>query len=419
MSRGRRHRAEHVSWLDTPPVPVSPSSAFAYTSCVQEEHGKAIYGLAWNSCDPANAHVFASATSNYVNVYACRRDGAMDLLQAYRDADAEEDFYVCTWTLAEADGTPLLAAAGKRGLVQVIDARHGTLHRSLVGHGGAVNDLKAHPREPALLLSCSRDRSLRLWNVQSGVLALILAGDGGHKNEIVTCDWHARERCTLVSGGFDHCVKLWRLDDAAYTAVKQALLPWDPGTPLGRFQTRFVREPVFTTHRVHTNFIDCVRFFGDAVLSKSVDGMIALWLPESDPGRPGLVRSLAELPLPEASLTWIRFDLDLQRRILACGNVVGEVRVWDLHSHPPLLLAQLACKRVGWPPAKARARAVDDSLTVRQCCPSPDGRTLLASCNDGSVWRWDVRRGHPLDAELRRAYEGEGEGEGEEAMQSD
>ncbi len=153
--------------------------------------------------------------------------------------------------------------------------------QTLTGHGGAVNDLQMHPRACALLLSCSRDLSLRLWNIHSGVVALIVAGDGGHRNEVLSCGWHAGERCTFVSSAMDSVIKVWAPDDDMYLTVEAALQPWDASQPLGRFRTRMLQVPRFSTFRVHNSFIDCVRFMGDAILSKSVDNRVALWVPEA------------------------------------------------------------------------------------------------------------------------------------------
>ncbi len=114
------------------------------------------------------------------------------------------------------------------------------------------------------------------------------------------------------------------------------------------------------------------------------------------------MRMLGECALDDADLWWIRFGLDLDQRVLACGNRTGGVRVYDIHASPPQLLAQMQLRRAPQTGAavKAKARAVAaDVLPVRQCAPSADGRMLLACAEDGSVWRWDWRV-PPLEAGL-------------------
>lgn len=64
---------------------------------VKEDHGDIIYGLAFNRLDPALADVAASAGGPRTTVYRCAPGGGLATLQAYVDADKEEEFYACGW----------------------------------------------------------------------------------------------------------------------------------------------------------------------------------------------------------------------------------------------------------------------------------------------------------------------------------
>ena len=343
-------------------------------------------------------------------------------LSANAPAQPEEYFFCCTWAFHETTGAALLLFAGQKGVIRILDAnaqalcqvrcRHGARARSpqseaaaldaltargaqsLPGHGSAINDLKVHPEHQSLLLSASRDLSIRLWNMHSGVLIIIFAGEGGHRNEVLTCDWQRGARCTLASAGMDCVIKVWTATDADWAAVEEGLKPWDPAKPLGTFRTRFVQLPEFSTYRVHANYVDCVRFFGPrgALLTKSVDSHVTLWQPEEGPyAADGQVRTLATAELVDADLWFLRFALCARSRVLACGNRCGVVRVWDMHQQQPLMLAQLHARAPAAGKAKAAAPRVNQALPVRQAMPSADGRIVIACCEDGTIWRWDRR----------------------------
>lgn len=74
----------------------------------------------------------------------------------------------------------------------------------------------------------------------------------------------------------------------------------------------------FPRAQVHGNYVDCVRWLGGLVLSKSVDFEILLWKPEPSQ-EPGVhvsgtfqllqVGGMLRFPLPDSKMWFVRFSL--------------------------------------------------------------------------------------------------------------
>mmetsp|Transcript_6106 Transcript_6106/g.13268 ORF Transcript_6106/g.13268 Transcript_6106/m.13268 type:complete len:385 (+) Transcript_6106:260-1414(+) len=358
------------------------SSSFKFVNSIEEDHKRPVFCITFNFIDPKHKDVFASVGSNRATVYQCKPNGVFDTLQVYVDEDKDE-FYVCKWTRHEETGAPLLLLAGHSGVIRVLDVSREVLLHSFSGHGNSINDIAVLPQRPSLFLTASKDESIRLWNVRSKSCVLVIYGEGGHRNEVLSLDFHPWDGHRFLSCGMDNMVKIWSLKE--HTPLLDQSCAW--ANTRVSFPTKNLQHPVFSSKQIHGNYVDCVRWLGDLCLSKSVTGKILLWRAE-EISEPGVVTAtkftvLQEYPLPDSHIWFVRFSLDPTLSLLACGNRQGKVFVWNPNQVPAELKQKLGAKKC--------------TTVVRQTAVSWDGCTVLASCEDGTIWRWDKVAGEGVE----------------------
>ncbi|DAZ94752.1 TPA: hypothetical protein N0F65_011568 [Lagenidium giganteum] len=346
---------------------------YKFSSYAKEDHNKAIYCVAFCDVLPVYERMFAAVGGNRITVYECLENGSLDVVQVYCDGDAEEQFFTVVWTVDVLTGSPLLAAAGYRGHIKIINCITQSVVTVLSGHGNSVNELRFHPVDPSLLLSASKDESVRLWNTLTGVCIAIFAGHLGHRDEVLSVDVHLKGSC-FVSAGMDNTIKVWDLEDrVVQTAISNSYT--DP-RPVGRpFDTKFIQFPAFCTSKVHADYVDCVRMVGDLILSKSTGNKVIFWKPNPSRGKDA-VTVLREYHYKDAELWFMKFGLDSQLEVMAVGNKKGVVSVFDLDADSERSVCKLSHN--------------NSKSTIRQVCFSANGNTIISCSDDATVWRWDL-----------------------------
>ncbi|KAL4423581.1 hypothetical protein ABPG77_004621 [Micractinium sp. CCAP 211/92] len=369
------------------------SWAYKETAWLLEGHKQPLYCGAFNHFNPKLlGDLFATVGGNRATIYRCRPGGELQPVQVYVNKDTSEEFYAVAWSVDTANGAPLLLLAGKHGLLLVVNPLTGTLETCFEGHGLAINDIAVHPTRPQFVATASRDQSLRLWNLRTKCCVLVFQGDGGHRNEVLSLSWKPGPQSLLASAGMDNFIKIWSLEPQERTLA--ASDEWQPGEQV--FPATLVTVPTFSTERVHWNYVDCVRWLGDYVLSKSVDNTIAIWRPDTSTpqhARDGDVELLQAgvLQLEDCGqVWWLRFALDYWCTTLAIGTNRGKVLVFDPHAVQP------------HPKARLRARRSQNkeqrAPLVRQTAVSYDGSIIVACHEDGSVTRYDRCEARPGSA---------------------
>lgn len=369
-----------------------------YSIWEQNKVGKkadATWCISFNFVDLKHKNVFASCGGVRGTVYECKPNGLIKVLQAYCDPNPEEEFFVCKWSTNSTTGAPLLLLAGLTGTIRVVDCHLRKVVWTAQGHGDAINDIAVHPTKPSLFVTASRDHSLRLWNLETQVCVCTMVGDAAHTNEVLSLDFHCSNGNRLLSAGMDHSIKIWNLQ--GISSQIEASFQYNAQTAERAFHTTTLPCPEFSTHKVHWAYVDCVRWLGDVILSKSVHNKVFLWEPDlssKESIRKGYVKCHQEYIMEKAKVWFIRMSLDPRCNVMACGNTSGQVYLWDVHSLTSQPQAVLSRET---PISKHHGKSTSKNVTVRQTAVSYDMSTVLACCEDGTIWRWDSARAPESD----------------------
>jgi len=266
------------------------------------------------------------------------------------------------------------------------ETQYGFPRRSLTGHSHFVEDVVISS-DGHFALSCSWDRTLRLWDLQAGNTVTRFVD---HKNDVLSVAFSADNR-QIVSGSRDRTIKLWNiLGQCKYTIVEDG----------------------------HEGWVSCVRFSPNTqtplIVSGGWDCMVKVWdlttckLKNDLAGHTGNINTVTVSP--DGSLcasggkdgTAMLWDLNEGKylyhldanddihslvfspnRYWLCAATKSCIKIWDLESksivgelRPDVVMhgkrtAPPACISLAW---------------------SSDGNTLFSGYTDNVIRVWHVAR---------------------------
>lgn len=211
--------------------------------------------------------VFAVTGGCHTVICRCvlQKDNSIEVLRWFKDDDPDARLNSLCWSRAP-NGDPLVCVSGESPLIKILNVKTGKIETTLAGHGENINDIAVSPIDEYILATASKDRSIRLWSLDPAHskqrTAAICHGEG-HRDEVLAIGFHRNGRY-LLSGGVENRVNLWHIPEIQ----KGGTLP---------DKIKTIHYPHFSSTEVHFDYIDCIQFYNDLIISRQAREGIIIW----------------------------------------------------------------------------------------------------------------------------------------------
>jgi len=263
------------------------------------------------------------------------------------------------------------------------DELAGAPKRCLTGHSHFVQDVVLSS-DGAFALSCSWDKTLRLWNLSTGNSTRLFQG---HTDDVLSVAFSADNR-QIVSGSRDRTLRLWNTlgeckhvidgpDSHTEWVSCVRFSPntdnplvisggWDKAVKVWNLRDFKLKDNLYG----HTGYVSTVTVSPDGSLCASggADGVAMLW----DLNEGKHLYSLTAT----GTINAMEFS---PNRYWLCGATENGIRIWDLEGK------SVVCD-LNLPEATKKRKITCISLAW-----SNDGTTLYAGYTDGNIRVWEVK----------------------------
>lgn len=216
----------------------------------------------------------------------------------------------------------------------------------LIGHEGPISDLVSHPVNDKIVASCSKDGTLRLWDINTKACVINVA-------------------CQPTVAAFDLSGTTVLVGNSSGEVIKFNLPPTGRLEGLNQTITNLECTAAFPSKH-HGGRIDCLQLVQTRVVSKSGNGRIFSWDLESG-------EILSKFNVRNSTQVDSRFGISPDGEYVCVGSALGSVYIHQLSDGK--LLAELRNRRSTHP--------------ILACTFARCGRNIVCSNKDGYLFRYD------------------------------
>jgi WD40 repeat protein len=302
------------------------------------------------------------------------------------------DVYDCAFS---PDGK-LIVSSSRDTTLKVWDAATGDERATLIGHRGGVNGCAFSP-DGSLIVSASEDKTLKVWDAASGCELRTLTG---HAGWVYGCAF-SPDGTLIVSTSRDHTLKVWNAINGSEPrtltghseSVNGCVFSLDGSLIVSASDDKTLKVwDVDSGHELHTitghkDRVTACAFSPDGglILSASADKMLKVW--DADSGR-----ELRTLIGHDGWVSGCAFNPD--GTLIVSAGMDFTLKVWDAASgreHPT------------W--GRELRTWTGHSIDVNGCAFSPDGSLIVSASADYTLKVWDAASGHGLSTWTRHQYD--------------
>lgn len=314
-------------------------------------------------------------------------------------------------------------------LPQVLEQQAIATIRTLAGHTSFINDLVVSP-DSTLLFSASADKTIKIWELNTGELRQTLSGHTSFVNRLLI----SPDGSYLLSASADKTIKVWDLNTGelhhtleGHTSFVDELLFSPDGQRLvssGADKTIRVwdwqRGELLHTLAGHAGFINRVAIApdGETLISGSADKTIKIWSLSTGAerltleGHTSFVNSLVVSPdgqwlvsgsADKTVRIWRLATGELEHVLDAHTNFVNDLAIspdgqWlvSASADKTVCIWQLAT-------GELRQTLTEHQGYVNRVQISQDGQTLISGSADQTIRLWDLETG--AERQVLRGYE--------------